>query len=294
MSGKATDAVRENAAGNCLITEGTTWAGGRRWRRSTSARRISLHRKKQRTPPARPVGLGTAPAFRGAERPGGRAGVKGPSWTWTVESPARRLRGPGRAGAQRRPRPHSTSAAPRLASPRLLTLRQCRAAPALGGSGTSRPEGRCAAGSGRAGVGRLRGVAGAGRARAAAGARRGGGWLLRGSEAAGRCRALPPGGVPVAGPAAAGRLDVLARWRARALLSAGVRPSPSAQLGGRYEVSLIKAGSRSPLLLCLVLGLVCGYWDGGKRSIVKWETAQVLNGPECLQYLLLILIHVVY
>lgn len=112
--------------------------------------------KKQRTAPvrmeARPVGLCAAPAFRGAESQG-RGRGRGLSWPRTGESPAERMSGavpaaPRHSDVQGRAQP-----APRPAPPRLLALRQCRAAPALRGSGTGRPEGRCAAGSGGRGSG---------------------------------------------------------------------------------------------------------------------------------------------
>lgn len=78
-----------------------------------------------------------------------------------MKSAARRVRaelpGPGRAG----PRRGCPQPPPRRASPRLLALRQRRATPPLRGSGTGRPEGKCAAGSGGWGSG----LAGLGRRR---------------------------------------------------------------------------------------------------------------------------------
>lgn len=46
-----------------------------------------------------------------------------------------------------------------------------------------------------------------------------------------------PGGVPAAGPAAAGGRGTLARQRGRGRPSACVCPGPGAHLGGRYEVA---------------------------------------------------------
>lgn len=119
--------------------------------RGPSAGRAFLHRKGSRrgkveARPAAGASPRTAPETQGGLRV-------------TEARPGCGQGSAPRSGAAGRTGQHSTPET-RPRTPRLLALRQCRATPALHGSGTGRPEGRCAARSSGRGSGGCAGRAG--------------------------------------------------------------------------------------------------------------------------------------